>query len=599
MWIIIIIAVFILLYFLSRTRNKPAVTNLTTATTAIPVPEATAVYGTYNTEEPLNAIPPGFLVMIQTTQLERKTFIKGQLTAKYYGELDTIKYAEDFVREQYYDFTIYEALVQVGEFRRNNDGPFPPFPDNTLFAGQIRPQPLPVFISQDGIEGNYAVLLHDTRLANIYIDPKLHQTEDEEVFGTLHADITGYVLEHFTKEEEILVPEEVQHTVTQMITLPPAVSPAFTATTGYTPTGQTKITGRYQYEKLYNIHTQKSQWGNRKFQGSSVFDGCAQALGFLFSIFIVTVLIASAFPYSLVVIAIIGLLLLLSGYFAKVLLWFMRVGLAVLLILALIYIVQAAGVGSRSTGNSPVVKDRADEQSKVVSQQDDSLIVHHRVWQDYSGQTYSGDYSVRVSNLRQSSSIKRNFPLHPDPVHSYDAMLAGFYANDINRLQSLFTLFDSLRVKHQLGFTAFAEMIVSFVQDIPYTLVLDNDCDPAIYADPKVQEYLFSHIGPCEGFQRFGINTPVEFLSNLKGDCDSRTLLLFSILSHYHYRTAILSSETFAHSVLGVDLPIPGLRYRASTGNYLVWETTSVTRPGLLPDDVNDLNQWRISLHNQ
>ncbi|HWK02586.1 MAG TPA: hypothetical protein VNS58_03095 [Puia sp.] len=104
---------------------------------------------------------------------------------------------------------------------------------------------------------------------------------------------------------------------------------------------------------------------------------------------------------------------------------------------------------------------------------------------------------------------------------------------------------------HQLDPVAFAKVVVSFVQDIPYVLILDRDCNPDLYSDPFTQRYLRTSDASCSSFQRFGINTPVEFMGTLKGDCDSRTLLLFTLLDHYGYDVAILSSEVYSRRCWG------------------------------------------------
>lgn len=143
-------------------------------------------------------------------------------------------------------------------------------------------------------------------------------------------------------------------------------------------------------------------------------------------------------------------------------------------------------------------------------------------------------------------------------------------------------------------------MIVSFVQDIPYVLILENNCDPSLYSDNFTRKYLLSPNAKCSGFQRFGINTPVEFLYNLNGDCDTRTLLLYTIMSHYDYDVALMSSEFYSHSILGVNLPLDGLTYSYNNQNYILWETTMPNiKPGQIPNEISNLNNWRISLKSK
>jgi hypothetical protein len=111
---------------------------------------------------------------------------------------------------------------------------------------------------------------------------------------------------------------------------------------------------------------------------------------------------------------------------------------------------------------------------------------------------------------------------------------------------------------------------------------------------------LLSNKGYCDGNQRFGINAPAEFMTNLKGDCDSRSLLLYTIFSHYNYDVALMSSEFYGHSILGINLPINGLSYPYKNQNYVLWETTaSGLRPGQISNEMSNINNWRISLKSK
>jgi hypothetical protein len=188
----------------------------------------------------------------------------------------------------------------------------------------------------------------------------------------------------------------------------------------------------------------------------------------------------------------------------------------------------------------------------------------------------------------------------PSTRNTYDKVVFSLKENDKNKLDGIYKLFDSIQTKNSLSNIKFAEMVVSFVQDIPYVLVLDSDCNPNLYDDSFTKNYLLKNQGDCDGPQRFGINTPLEFLYSLKGDCDTRTLLLYTLLSNYNYDVALMSSEFYGHSILGVNLPINGVKYKYQNQQYVLWETTTPnTRPGLIPNTISNTNNWRISLKSK
>jgi hypothetical protein len=155
-------------------------------------------------------------------------------------------------------------------------------------------------------------------------------------------------------------------------------------------------------------------------------------------------------------------------------------------------------------------------------------------------------------------------------------------------------------VQHHLGQIGFIKAVVAFVQDIPYSIILDKNCDPNMYRDAFTRRYLQTADASCLGYQRFGINTPVEFMGTLKGDCDTRTLLLYTLLDHYGYDVAILSSEVYSHSLLGIVLPVAGVTYSFHGKEYLLWETTTPGMPpGVMAPSLNNLSNWRMSLNSK
>ena len=133
-----------------------------------------------------------------------------------------------------------------------------------------------------------------------------------------------------------------------------------------------------------------------------------------------------------------------------------------------------------------------------------------------------------------------------------------------------------------------------------YKVVLENGCDASLYNDPFTRNYLLNNQGDCDPNEKFGINTPVEFLAYLKGDCDTRTLLLYTILSHYDYDVALMCSEFYGHSIIGINLPINGIAYIYNNQRYVLWETTAPNhKPGIIPNEISNLNNWRISLKSK
>ncbi len=551
---------------------------------------------------PVGKPEPTTLTRHHTRLLERKTFIRGRLLAKYYGELDSIKDLQDFVRERYYDFTLYDAEIKEGAIRLNNEGPFPEFADEDLFPGPIQPNPLPCSISVEDIHGPFQVQLHDVKLAHIDLNKHrlLHQLEGDEVFGTLEAEITGYVLEQFEEHFETTVQIEPR---TREEGMTPAIKKDTAPDKTDLPTGRTKTENGYRWTEYWYSDRSKTYWGKPEALDATG-PGSAGVLGMLFMMITGAFFLAAIGPHGIMVLLVLAAVLLLVIFFSPVLRLLLWIGLGGLLIFAVLGVISM-GKGHEKVSTPGASRDEPAEtsrdQSSWTNTRDstvlDSVIIHHRVWKDYNGKTYAGDIAVRINDWKASTTYKNMIRLPFVPLDAYDGMLAGLAREDSGRLGGVYHLLDSIKGANHLGDTGFAQVVTSFVQDIPYALVLDGDCDPSGYNDAFTKRYLLSPQADCEGHQRFGINSPVEFMATLKGDCDTRTLLLYTLLEHYGYAVAILSSELYAHSLLGIDLPLGGVTYARNGHRYVLWETTSAgIPPGVVPSSINDLSHWRISL---
>ncbi len=385
-------------------------------------------------------------------------------------------------------------------------------------------------------------------------------------------------------------------------------------------TGKKQHIGNYvQYEYICKHH-EDTVWGEKIFQERTTFtgglSGCFSEFLGLLAILLGLVFILAILPGALYVIGI-GLVLIFLNFIAPFLKWVFRILGGLLLIGFTISILNSFLNQSSSYNPTPKIIDSPRERDAEVKpivdnnvadiplteQEDviaDSIITRFRSWQDYEGNIYEGKYHIKMSDYKNANYYKSNLQSSGSDLRSYDKIVYNLKEHDKNKLYGLYRLFDSIGQSNKLNQLKFAEMVVTFVQDIPYALVLENECNPNLYNDPFIRKYLSSKSADCDSFQKFGINTPVEFLVNLKGDCDTRALLLYTVLAHYNYDVALMSSEQYSHSVLGVNLPVEGLTFKTLNQHYVLWETTSFNaKPGMIPNQIANLNNWRISLKSK
>jgi len=534
----------------------------------------------------------------------RKTYLKGTISGKYRGD----KIPEDSDKSSLFDFEIYEAEVtcnSIDDFSKNKPFTFPHDFKNITNANKIKgsvfpreklPQTLPVIISANN--KTFGINVLEPQLFEFTINRKEHQIDGDEVFGTFNAYITGYVFDYEREEVEEIVKLEPIDEDGGIIIDPPPQKPC--ESNGIKTGKEEKKDGYIRYEYFCKHHPD-TVWGPWEKEPGDT--GCFQQLLGIIGILLLIAFFIAVLPGLLYFIGFLIILFLinLSWPYLK---WIFRL-LGVLLIIAFFGSLVKTCTNKSHLNPIPfedTSKETNSNKTPIVQNNTvkDYWIKRYRMWKDYDGNLYEGYYQLLNSDLNKSSYFKNSLSIGSNSYISYDNIIYNIKEFDKNKLDKVYPLFDSISRAKKLDKVQFAEMIVSFVQDIPYVLVLEDDCNPNLYNDSFTRRYLANPNSKCDGFQKFGINTPVEFLANLNGDCDTRTLLLYTIFSHYDYDVALMSSEYYGHSMLGINLPLNGLAYTYDNQRYVLWETTiKNAKPGNIPDEVSDLNNWRISLKSK
>jgi len=216
-------------------------------------------------------------------------------------------------------------------------------------------------------------------------------------------------------------------------------------------------------------------------------------------------------------------------------------------------------------------------------------INHQRAWKDSKyWESYCVNYAIVGDHYNSSFTYRNglNQSFYYETFHEY----WGKVYHDLLQYESdrLWALQDSLKnigLQESLNSVDFADMVVSFVQDIPYSFIMSKSCDEA--GDT-----------PCVADQKFGLLSPVEFLYTLKGDCDTRTTVLYKLLKHFGYDVKVVISSEYAHAMLAINLPLTGDYLTYMGKRYYFWETTNIGwQPGMLDADMKNINYWNIALN--
>jgi curved DNA-binding protein CbpA len=543
---------------------------------------------------------------------EIRIYITGTIFIKYAAPQDTERF-DPSLRESYYLIRATEVSTTIDKqdciWAEAHPSSFAEiFNSYPLFPLNI-PQPITTLMLDGEVQTHYSLWIRELRIP----DPQiiLVTKHENQSYGTLSGKFYGYVKDL----EEYEITETVEKEYTQPF--------SFSGPTGRTEekfeNGETFVKTEYFYSNGSTFkgtwqRRKTAQWKNSRYGNSTrppTNGGCANSAGGgILGIFMLVWVIIQA-PYILPLILFYALLVLLSHLFSG------RNGKGGSIAGALVFALFLIGMiwtlvnQRRSTHSEPPIRTETARETQAPKKETfkdtgssyktpDTLVTLFREWTDYDGNMYSGTYTYRSSQLQTSQAFKRDMPQVNATPTNYDRIIHTLKENDAPYMTGVYQLFDSLRLARKLSDNAFAEMIVSFVQDIPYSIVLDRDCDPSLYNDAFISNYLSSPGAICEPYQRFGIYSPLEFIANGNGDCDTRTLFCYLVFSHYGYDVALLSSEAYKHSLIAINLPYSGTAYEFRQNRYVVWETTAPhARPGILEHDISNMRAWRISLLNQ
>lgn len=242
-------------------------------------------------------------------------------------------------------------------------------------------------------------------------------------------------------------------------------------------------------------------------------------------------------------------------------------------------------------------KEETITKDYILEQQDTILVYKSkRYWIDNYGNTFTGDLMVRANDYKKLQGYTRQYT-PTNTSNFWGGLYKHMEQQDAPSLDLVMQMFTQIHQQKNMNQMEFAEMVVSCVQDIPYSFVFQKSCLHSNNYEDDIRSVLEDCPDCCIGNIPFGVQNPVAFIKNLKGDCDTRTVLIYSILKHFNYDVAIANSDFYRHSILGLNIPATGKQKKHRGKTYTLWETTAKHFPiGDLPKTTNDVSHWNIVL---
>ncbi len=247
--------------------------------------------------------------------------------------------------------------------------------------------------------------------------------------------------------------------------------------------------------------------------------------------------------------------------------------------------------------NAVFSEEEAIEKTMIIEGVDTIQVYStYRVWKDNYGNDYNTTLTVRDSDYQK---LKNNISKYgPNSRANFWGNLYDYIERtDRVGLDLILKAFETIQNEKNLNQMEFAEMVVSCIQDIPYSYVFQEACLPADQYEYTIRTLLEQCPDCCIGNIAYGIQNPVSFMQNLKGDCDTRTVMIYSVLKYFDYDVAILNSDFYKHSILGINLPSRGSSKIYNGKRYMLWETTAkYFEVGNLPTTYDDTSYWNVVL---
>ena len=242
-------------------------------------------------------------------------------------------------------------------------------------------------------------------------------------------------------------------------------------------------------------------------------------------------------------------------------------------------------------------KEEKTTKTELIKENDTTILYSsNRNWTDNYGNHFEGTLSVREKDYHRLKNNTDQFTISNNK-YFWGSLYNYLEQKDTPSLDLIMETFIKINKEKKLNQMEFAEMVVSCIQDIPYSFVLQGNCPSKENYDDSNRAILENCPECCIGNIKYGIQNPVSFVKNLKGDCDTRTVIVYSILKYFNYDVAIVNSDFYRHSIIGINIPSSGYSKNYNGKKYVLWETTAkYYKAGDLPVNFNNVAYWNIVL---
>ena len=208
--------------------------------------------------------------------------------------------------------------------------------------------------------------------------------------------------------------------------------------------------------------------------------------------------------------------------------------------------------------------------------------------------TADAEYSKSLDNHDRVSKVSAT-----EEMQFWNQAYRILLAHDQEKVDSIANIVQSVSEKKNFSTLQSAEYLVTMIQEIPYVLVHDMTCKEAVLQYKGFVAQYHMQGKPCLPNIVAGVQSPYEFMHNLKGDCDTRTLFAHAVLNKLGISSSVWVSSAYGHSILGVGVPGSSNNRKIVNGvpHYAVELTAKNFRIGMIAPEQNQMSNWKIAVY--
>jgi hypothetical protein len=252
-------------------------------------------------------------------------------------------------------------------------------------------------------------------------------------------------------------------------------------------------------------------------------------------------------------------------------------------------------------GEVKVMPPKEDTQNSRTNERD--FLSEKKIsWWDFRETRY--DIAYQTSSLRFLDVQRANLGIRNIAGRSEEEIYTRIYRRmvdqDSKHVDSVASILKKKAAANNLNLLQTAEMVTTMIQEIPYYLVHDQSCrEIEAQASGFVADYHRQN-KPCLPDIPGGLQSPYQFIHNLKGDCDTRSVFGHLLLAKLGIRSSVWVSIEYGHSVLGVALPVGSGNYKTIDGvrHYGVELTAKGFRLGMIAPEHRNMHYWKTTIYN-